>query len=86
MRVYQTSAEKDTNSRGCQTGQLLHHRATHRPGKGRGLRAELIHSTFVSEDTPTVPTSRVHIIVKTPTAKVVNPQPIEQQTTVQPQK
>jgi len=40
----------------------------------------------VSEDTPAEPTSRVHIIVKPPTAKVVDPQPTEQQQpTVQPQ-
>ena len=42
--------------------------------------------TFVSEDTPTMPTSRVHITVKPPTAKVVDPQPTEQQQPiVQPQ-
>ena len=40
----------------------------------------------MSEDAPTVPTSRVHIIVKPPTAKVVDPQPTEQQQPiVQPQ-
>ena len=40
----------------------------------------------MSEDTPVEPTSRVHITVKPPTAKVVDPQPIEQQQpTVQPQ-
>ena len=32
-------------------------------------------NTFVSEDTPAVPTSRVHITVKPPTTKVVDPQP-----------
>ena len=43
-------------------------------------------STFVSEDTLAKPTSRVHITVKPPTAKVVDPQPTEQQQpTVQPQ-
>ena len=36
-------------------------------------------STFVLEDTPTEPTSRVHITIKPPTAKVVDPQPTEQQ-------
>ena len=40
----------------------------------------------MSEETPTVPTSRVHITVKPPTAKVVDPQPTEQQQpTIQPQ-
>ena len=39
----------------------------------------------MSEDTPTVRTSRVHITVKPPTAKVVDPQPTkQQQPTVQP--
>ena len=47
--------------------------------KEEDYKLNLYISTFVSEDTPTVPTSRVHITVKPPTAKVVDPQPTEQQ-------
>ena len=41
--------------------------------KEEDYELNLYISTFVSEDTPTVPTSRVHITVKPPTAKVVDP-------------
>ena len=47
--------------------------------KEEDYELNLYISTFVLEDTSTVPTSRVHITVKPPTAKVVNPQPTEQQ-------
>ena len=54
--------------------------------KEEDYKLNLYISTFVSEDTPAVPTSRVHITVKPPTAKVVDPQLTEQQQpTVPPQ-
>ena len=46
--------------------------------KEEDYELNLYISTFVSEDTPTVPTSRVHLTVKPLTAKVFDPQ-----TTVQ---
>ena len=54
--------------------------------KEEDYELNLYISTFVSEDTSTVPTSRVHITVKPLTVKVFNPQLTEQQQpTVQPQ-
>ena len=47
--------------------------------KEEDYELNLYISTFVSEDTPTVPTSWVHITVKPPTAKLVDPQPTKQQ-------
>ena len=47
--------------------------------KEEDYELNLYISTFVSKDTPTVPTSRVHLTVKPPTAKVAAPQPTEQQ-------
>ena len=41
--------------------------------KEEDYELNLYISTFVSEDTPTVPTSRVHITVKPPSAKIVDP-------------
>ena len=54
--------------------------------KEEDYELNLYISTFVSEDTPTVPTSQVHITVKPLTVKVVDPWPTEQQQpTVEPQ-
>ena len=54
--------------------------------KEEDYELNLYISTFVSEDSLTVPTSRVHITVKPPTVKVVDPRPTEQQQpTVEPQ-
>ena len=78
-RVELIGKDEDTSPRGCQTGQLLHYRAAYRPGEEEDYELNLYISTFVSEDTPTVPTSRVHITVKPPTVKVVDPQQTEQQ-------
>ena len=47
--------------------------------KEEDYELNLYISTFVSEDTSTVPTSRVHITVKPPTTKIVDPHPTEQQ-------
>ena len=48
-------------------------------GKKEHYELNLYISAFVSEDTPTEPTSQIHITVKPSTAKVVDPQPTEQQ-------
>ena len=47
--------------------------------KEEDYELNLYISTFVSEDTPTVPTSWVHLTIKPPTAKVVEPQTTVQQ-------
>ena len=47
--------------------------------KEEDYELNLYISTFVSEDTPTVATSRVHLTVKHPTAPVVDPLSTEQQ-------
>ena len=47
--------------------------------KEEDYELNLYISTFVSEDTPVETTSWVHITIKPPTAKVVDPPPTEQQ-------
>ena len=47
--------------------------------KEEDYELNLYISTFVLEDTPTVPTSWVHLTIKPQTAKVAKSQPIEQQ-------